>query len=162
MRSTHQHGFPLRLAPPDGSEFCRNDRKSRFPETGPARHLFVCACALGFPPAEGIGKNRTASGDEKSRMFEVARKILCEADYQPIGLDHFVRKDDELYTALLNGQLHRNFQGYCTRRTTGQVYAFGVTGISQLGTLTPRTQKTSWSISRKSKPASCLSPKDIS
>ena len=67
-------------------------------------------------------------------MFEVARKILCEADYQPIGLDHFVRKDDELYTALLNGQLHRNFQGYCTRRTTGQVYAFGVTGISQLGT----------------------------
>ena len=111
MRSTHQHGFPLRLAPPDGSEFCRNDRKSRFPETGPARHLFVCACALGFPPAEGIGKNRTA-----------------------FGLDHFVRKDDELYTALLNGQLHRNFQGYCTRRTTGQVYAFGVTGISQLGT----------------------------
>ena len=67
-------------------------------------------------------------------MFEAARKILCEADYQPIGLDHFVRKDDELYTALLNGQLHRNFQGYCTRRTTGQVYAFGVTGISQLGT----------------------------
>lgn len=62
MRSTHQHGFPLRLAPPDGSEFCRNDRKSRFPETGPARHLFVCACALGFPPAEGIGKNRTAFG----------------------------------------------------------------------------------------------------
>ena len=31
-------------------------------------------------------------------------------------------------------QLHRNFQGYCTRRTTGQVYAFGVTGISQLST----------------------------
>jgi oxygen-independent coproporphyrinogen-3 oxidase len=31
-----------------------------------------------------------------------------------------------------NKQLHRNFQGYCTRRTTGQVYAFGVTGISQL------------------------------
>jgi oxygen-independent coproporphyrinogen-3 oxidase len=28
--------------------------------------------------------------------------------------------------------LHRNFQGYCTRRTTGQVYAFGVSAISQL------------------------------
>ena len=38
----------------------------------------------------------------------------------------------ELYQALQNGQLYRNFQGYCTRRTTGQVYAFGVTGISQL------------------------------
>ena len=28
--------------------------------------------------------------------------------------------------------LHRNFQGYCTLRTTGQVYAFGVSAISQL------------------------------
>lgn len=74
------------------------------------------------------------SGEEKNRMYEVARAILCKEDYQPIGLDHFVKKDDELYTALQNGQLHRNFQGYCSRRTTGQVYAFGVSGISQLGT----------------------------
>ena len=36
--------------------------------------------------------------------------------------------------ALETKQLHRNFQGYCTRRTTGQVYAFGVTAISQLQT----------------------------
>lgn len=72
------------------------------------------------------------SGEEKSKMYETARKILCENSYFPIGLDHFVQKNDELYTALQNGQLYRNFQGYCTRRTTGQVYAFGVTGISQL------------------------------
>ena len=57
---------------------------------------------------------------------------MSEAGYQSIGLDHFVKKTDELFTALQNGQLHRNFQGYCTRRTTGQVYAFGVTAISQL------------------------------
>ena len=87
-----------------------------------------------FPRQKVLEQTGLPSGDEKSRMFEAARKILCEADYQPIGLDHFVRQDDELYTALQNGQLHRNFQGYCTRRTTGQVYAFGVTGISQLGT----------------------------
>lgn len=74
------------------------------------------------------------AGDEKSRMYETARRILTEAGYQPVGMDHFVRPGDELYTALQNGQLHRNFQGYCTRRTTGQVYAFGVTGISQLST----------------------------
>ncbi len=49
-------------------------------------------------------------------------------------MDHFVLPDDELNIALKNKQLHRNFQGYCTLRTTGQVYAFGVTGISQLGT----------------------------
>ena len=28
--------------------------------------------------------------------------------------------------------MHRNFQGYCTRETTGQVYAFGTSSISQL------------------------------
>jgi len=72
------------------------------------------------------------SGEEKSRMYIRAKELLSEAGYQPIGLDHFVKKTDELFTALQNGQLHRNFQGYCTRRTTGQVYAFGVTAISQL------------------------------
>ncbi|GHT54211.1 coproporphyrinogen-III oxidase [Bacteroidia bacterium] len=70
--------------------------------------------------------------EEKSRMYEQASEILSQAGYQPIGLDHFVKPSDELYTALQNRQLHRNFQGYCTRRTTGQVYAFGVTAISQL------------------------------
>lgn len=72
------------------------------------------------------------AGEEKSRMYASAKEILNAAGYKTIGMDHFVLDDDELYTALQNGQLHRNFQGYCTRRTTGQVYAFGVTGISQL------------------------------
>jgi len=72
------------------------------------------------------------SGEEKSRMYIRAKNLLNEAGYQSIGLDHFVKKTDELFAALQSGQLHRNFQGYCTRRTTGQVYAFGVTAISQL------------------------------
>jgi len=72
------------------------------------------------------------TGEEKSRMFATATGLLQEAGYKTIGLDHFVKADDELYTALQQGRLHRNFQGYCTRRTTGQVYAFGATGISQL------------------------------
>jgi len=74
------------------------------------------------------------SSEEKERMFENASKLLLSAGYVRVGMDHFVRPDDELYAALKNGQLHRNFQGYCTRRTTAQVYAFGVTGISQLET----------------------------
>ncbi|MEX0987587.1 MAG: oxygen-independent coproporphyrinogen III oxidase [Bacteroidales bacterium] len=69
--------------------------------------------------------------EEKSAMFGAGYNILVSAGYQPIGLDHFVKKDDELSLALQNKQLHRNFQGYCTRETTGQVYAFGVTSISQ-------------------------------
>ena len=38
----------------------------------------------------------------------------------------------ELNIAMQTKKLHRNFQGYCTRRTTAQVYGLGVTAISQL------------------------------
>ncbi len=72
------------------------------------------------------------SSEEKQAMFDEATRILHEAGYSSIGMDHFVRPDDELNIALQEGKLHRNFQGYCTRRTTGQVYAFGVSAISQL------------------------------
>ncbi len=70
--------------------------------------------------------------NEKLAMFEAAYKILTQSGYKPIGLDHYAKADDELNIALEKRTLHRNFQGYCTRETTGQVYAFGATGISQL------------------------------
>jgi oxygen-independent coproporphyrinogen-3 oxidase len=69
---------------------------------------------------------------EKNLLYETAKHTLTQASYKTIGLDHFVLPEDELYIANLSKTLHRNFQGYCTRRTTGQVYAFGITGISQL------------------------------
>ncbi|MGE5420537.1 MAG: oxygen-independent coproporphyrinogen III oxidase [Chloroflexota bacterium] len=69
---------------------------------------------------------------EKMEMFLSTYRMLKMAGYKPLGLDHFVLPGDDLYKAYAGNRLHRNFQGYCTRRTTGQVYAFGVTGISQL------------------------------
>lgn len=72
------------------------------------------------------------SAGEKMDMFLASRELLQQAGYRPVGLDHYVLPDDELYVALENNRLHRNFQGYCIRRTTGQVYAFGVSAISQL------------------------------
>ena len=69
---------------------------------------------------------------QKIEMFLEAYRILRRQDYMPVGLDHYVLPGDELYRALEENMLHRNFQGYCTRRTTGQVYAFGVSAISQL------------------------------
>ena len=52
--------------------------------------------------------------------------------YEAIGMDHFAKPTDNLAIAKHSKKLHRNFQGYCTRETTGQVYAFGTSGISQL------------------------------
>jgi oxygen-independent coproporphyrinogen-3 oxidase len=72
------------------------------------------------------------SAEEKIALFEQAYDILTENDYVPIGLDHFAKPKDVLSKALKTKQLHRNFQGYCTLDTTGQVYALGVSGISQM------------------------------
>jgi oxygen-independent coproporphyrinogen-3 oxidase len=49
--------------------------------------------------------------------------------YRYIGLDHFARPDDELCRAQDDRTLHRNFQGYTTRRGC-DVYAAGVSSIS--------------------------------
>jgi oxygen-independent coproporphyrinogen-3 oxidase len=70
--------------------------------------------------------------DEKLAMFDAAYQLLTKAGYISIGMDHYAKPEDELNNALKNKTLHRNFQGYCTRETTGQVYGFGATSISQL------------------------------
>jgi len=70
--------------------------------------------------------------DEKAAMYYEAAGLLKQNGYKAIGLDHFVTPEDELYSALQSGRLHRNFQGYASRETTGQVYAFGISAISQL------------------------------
>lgn len=88
-----------------------------------------------------LEKQGLPSAEDKAEMFRKAKETLTGADYLGIGLDHFVLPDDELATALKTHKLHRNFQGYCTRRTTAQVYAFGVTGISQLETAYAQNSK---------------------
>lgn len=79
-----------------------------------------------------LEKKGLPNADDKMEMFKAANEILLREGYKRLGLDHFVLPDDELSIAYNQQKLHRNFQGYCTRRTTGQVYAFGVSGISQL------------------------------
>lgn len=79
-----------------------------------------------------LQKKGLPNSETKMAMFERATELMLAAGYKTIGFDHFAKANDELSLALDNKQLHRNFQGYCTRRTTGQVYAFGVSGISQL------------------------------
>lgn len=72
------------------------------------------------------------TGADKIKMLTQTVRQMTEAGYNLIGMDHFALPDDDLSRALEVGDLHRNFQGYNTRRTAGQVYAFGASGISQL------------------------------
>jgi oxygen-independent coproporphyrinogen-3 oxidase len=79
-----------------------------------------------------LEKKGLPEASEKLLMFKAAYNVLMQAGYKAIGLDHYAHPNDDLFVALRNRTLHRNFQGYCTRETTGQVYAFGSTGISQM------------------------------
>ena len=72
------------------------------------------------------------SSDEKAQMYEESYQKLIESGYVSIGMDHYSKPEDEFAIALKEKKLHRNFQGYCTRETTGQVYGFGASSISQL------------------------------
>ena len=74
-------------------------------------------------------------------MYQNAYDKFIAAGYIAIGMDHFAKPHDELAIALKNKNLHRNFQGYCTRATTGQVYGFGASSISQLHSAYSQNEK---------------------
>ncbi len=69
--------------------------------------------------------------EEKLQILKLVIERLTEAGYVFIGMDHFAKPEDELSIALKNHTLYRNFQGYTTR-AGAEVFALGITSISQL------------------------------
>lgn len=64
---------------------------------------------------------------EQSRM---AARMLVEAGYQAIGIDHFAKPSDSMAVAAREGRLRRNFQGY-TDDTAETLIGFGASSIGQ-------------------------------
>lgn len=79
-----------------------------------------------------LEKHGLPTADEKMSMLLNSQKRLIDNGYVAIGMDHYAKPTDSLNKALVDKKLHRNFQGYCTQETTGQVYALGCSGITQL------------------------------
>lgn len=69
------------------------------------------------------------SGEEKLQLYEEGKKMLLEAGYVEIGMDHFALKTDSLYHADAKANLHRNFMGY-THQYTKLMVGLGVSSIS--------------------------------
>jgi len=78
--------------------------------------------------------------EEKLKIFEMAIKGLTEAGYIFIGMDHFAKPEDELYKALQNRTLYRNFQGYNTHSNCDLI-AFGASSISQVSNSYSQNEK---------------------
>lgn len=68
----------------------------------------------------------------KLELLELTIRMLCEAGYVYIGMDHFALPGDELSVAQREGHLHRNFQGYSTRAECDLV-GLGTSAIGKIG-----------------------------
>ncbi len=71
--------------------------------------------------------------NEKERIltFREASKKLEEVGFFPIGLDHFVKKNDSMFQAFVDEKLKRNFQGYSSDNAD-ILLGFGASSISYL------------------------------
>ena len=78
---------------------------------------------------------------ERLKILELINNQLTDAGYVSIGMDHFAKPDDELALAMQERSLYRNFQGYSTH-SQAEVYAMGVTSISQLNHAYAQNTKT--------------------
>lgn len=66
---------------------------------------------------------------QKRLQYEIGKKMLLQAGYVEIGMDHFALPSDSLYIAQEKGTIHRNFMGY-TNSKTQLMLGLGVSSIS--------------------------------
>ena len=77
----------------------------------------------------GYDESDLPKNEEKRMLYDESKKTLELAGYKEIGMDHFALKTDELYLALSEQKLHRNFMGYTTK-STHLMIGLGMSAIS--------------------------------
>ncbi|WP_405201599.1 oxygen-independent coproporphyrinogen III oxidase [Dokdonia sp. LLG6352-1] len=77
----------------------------------------------------GFSDTDLPSAEQKRKQYEIGKKMLVEAGYVEIGMDHFSLKKDSLHTAQQEGKIHRNFMGYTSSKTQVMI-GLGVSAIS--------------------------------
>lgn len=77
----------------------------------------------------GFDENDIPNGVQKRELYEYGKKLLADVGYQEIGMDHFALKTDQLYRAMKEKSLHRNFMGYTTQKTS-LLIGLGASSIS--------------------------------
>jgi oxygen-independent coproporphyrinogen-3 oxidase len=66
---------------------------------------------------------------EKLEILKHMIDFLTHHGYKMVGMDHFAKPEDELFQAIEEGHLHRNFQGYTTK---GGATLIGI-GLTSIG-----------------------------
>lgn len=78
-----------------------------------------------------IDENKLPNSKARLSMYQNAASRLKQNGFEAIGLDHFAKKDDDMFLALKNKKLKRNFQGYSTDNAEVLI-GFGTSSISYL------------------------------
>lgn len=77
----------------------------------------------------GFDENDLPTAEVKRAMYETGYRLLLEAGYKEVGMDHFALESDEMYQSYNARTLHRNFMGYTASKTQLMV-GLGVSSIS--------------------------------
>ncbi len=90
-----------------------------------------------------LDENELPSATAKLGLYLAALERFSAAGYEPIGMDHFARPDDELAEAARARTLGRNFMGY-TVCPADDIVGCGTSAIGELGGVFFQNEKTLW------------------
>lgn len=88
----------------------------------------------------GFTESDLPSGDEKRALYELGRRMLEDAGYREIGMDHFALSHDNLFKAAENKKLFRNFMGYVPGHVSPMI-SLGCSSISDSWTAFIQNEK---------------------
>lgn len=94
-----------------------------------------------FKTQRQINADDLPNAELKLRVLGTAVKMLADAGYEYVGMDHFAKSSDSLIQARKNGSLHRNFQGYTTHGHC-ELIGLGVSSIGNVGRVYVQNSKT--------------------
>jgi oxygen-independent coproporphyrinogen-3 oxidase len=94
-----------------------------------------------FKPQRRIHTQDLPPAASKLVMLSSAMRVLMDAGYVYVGMDHFALPTDALAVAKRQGRLHRNFQGYSTQPDCDLI-ALGVSSIGRVGPTFSQNVKT--------------------
>ena len=94
-----------------------------------------------FKPQRRIHAQDLPPAASKLVMLSSAMRVLMDAGYVYVGMDHFALPTDALAVAKRQGRLHRNFQGYSTQPDCDLI-ALGVSSIGRVGPTFSQNVKT--------------------
>jgi oxygen-independent coproporphyrinogen-3 oxidase len=85
-------------------------------------------------------ENDLPSAEEKLALYKTGKNIFLSNGYHDIGMDHFALSTDELHSAWVKKELHRNFMGYTTQKTN-MLVGLGISAISDTGSAFAQNDK---------------------